>query len=65
MKMRQPDGDVALTDGQGYFVEEAPYREHLQTATEIKQVSTHRLHPVNRFFIILLETNLHQSQGSQ
>jgi hypothetical protein len=65
MKMRQPDGDVALTDGQGYFVEDAPYKQHLETATEIKQVRTHLLHPVDTFFIIVLETNMYQSQGCQ
>ena len=38
MKMRQPELDVALTDGEGYVMEDPPYRTHLSTAVEIKQV---------------------------
>lgn len=38
MKMRRPELDVALTDGEGYVVQDAPYRGHLSVAVEIKQV---------------------------
>jgi hypothetical protein len=38
MKMQRPELDVALTDGEGYVVEDMPYRLHLKTAVEIKQV---------------------------
>jgi hypothetical protein len=38
MMMRRPDGDVTLMDGQGFFVEDGPYKEHLRTAVELKQV---------------------------
>jgi hypothetical protein len=38
MKMRRPELDVALTDGNGYVVEDKPYRLHLSEAVEIKQV---------------------------
>jgi hypothetical protein len=38
MKMRRPDGDITLMDGTGFFVEQAPYQRHLQTAVELKQV---------------------------
>jgi hypothetical protein len=38
MKMRKPKDDVWLADGEGYFVEEGPYRQHLQATNEVKQV---------------------------
>ena len=38
MKMRRPDGDVMLMDGQGFFIEDGPYQEHIRTAVELKQV---------------------------
>ena len=37
MKMRQPDSDVTLMDGEGYFVESAPYKDHLKKFTDVKQ----------------------------
>lgn len=40
MKMRRPELDVVLTDGEGYFVEEAPYQEHLRDFQDIRQVSS-------------------------
>jgi hypothetical protein len=36
--MRNPDDEVIITDGTGFFVKEAPYKEHLQLAEESKQV---------------------------
>jgi hypothetical protein len=38
MKMRRPELDVVLTDGEGYFVEDAPYQKHLKEFQDIKQV---------------------------
>jgi hypothetical protein len=38
MKMRRPELDVALTDGEGYFVEDAPYQNHLKQFKDIRQV---------------------------
>ena len=40
MKMKRPELDVVLTDGEGYFVEDAPYQEHLRDFQDIRQVST-------------------------
>jgi hypothetical protein len=45
MKMRQPELDVVLTDGEGYFVEDAPYQNHLKEFTDIKQVCIEVLIP--------------------
>ena len=39
LKMRRPDLDIALTDGEGYVVGDFLYRQHLAVAVEIKQVS--------------------------
>jgi hypothetical protein len=38
MKMRRPELDVSLTNGQGYVVEDSTYRQHLEEAVEIRQV---------------------------
>ena len=38
MKMRRPEFDVALTDGDAYVVNDKPYCLHLSEAVEIKQV---------------------------
>jgi hypothetical protein len=37
MKMRKPEGDVRLVNGEGYMVEEEAYRSHLSSAIETKQ----------------------------
>ena len=39
LKMRRPDLDIALTDGEGYVVGDFLYHQHLAVAVEIKQVS--------------------------
>ena len=39
IKMRQPDLDVMLTNGQGYMVEEERYKEYLSVAKEPQLVS--------------------------
>jgi hypothetical protein len=62
MKMQRPELDVALTDGQGYVVEDATYRQHLQDAVEIKQVGpivvdfVHTIHSA-------IEINMQKSQS--
>lgn len=38
-KMRNPADDVALTEGDGYFVAVKEYDDHIKTAVEIRQVS--------------------------
>jgi hypothetical protein len=30
--MKNPDDDVMLTDGEGYFCRDGPYQNHLKTA---------------------------------
>ena len=39
IKMRRPDLDIMLTNGQGYMVEEARYKEYLTAAEETHTVS--------------------------
>lgn len=39
IKMRRPEQDIKLTDGQGYMVEEAQYQEYLGVAKEPQVVS--------------------------
>jgi hypothetical protein len=39
IKMRRPENDVALIDGEGYMVTDGPYREHLKVAIETKEVT--------------------------
>jgi hypothetical protein len=38
IKMRRPQDDVALIDGEGYMVTDGPYREHLKASIETKEV---------------------------
>ena len=42
LKMRQPEGDVALSPGGRYMVEPKRYELHLRTGKEFKQVSSHK-----------------------
>ena len=42
LKMKKPEGDVALSPGGRYMVEPKKYQLHLMTGKEIKQVSLHR-----------------------
>ena len=37
--MKNPQDDVRLSDGHGYMVTSAPYKEHLRTAVQFKQVN--------------------------
>jgi hypothetical protein len=39
MKMKNPGGDIALSDGLGYMVREGPYEAHIANAFESKEVS--------------------------
>ena len=41
MKMKQAAEDVFLNDGCGYVVQSAPYKQHLQEATETTQGSVY------------------------
>ena len=36
--MRRPEDDVALADGHAFMVADAPYKEHLKSAAEYKEV---------------------------
>jgi hypothetical protein len=40
IKMKRPDDDVALTDGNRYFVSVEDYETHLAETPENKQAST-------------------------
>ncbi|KAI6041138.1 hypothetical protein EDC04DRAFT_2601888 [Pisolithus marmoratus] len=40
MKMNKPELDVALSDGEGYMVAEAPYQSHLKQSLDSKERST-------------------------
>jgi hypothetical protein len=44
LKMRRPEDDVSLSDGELFVVKRAPYAEHLATAPERQPVSCHRVH---------------------
>jgi hypothetical protein len=39
IRMRRPDLDITLTDGQGYMVEEVPFKEYLNVAQEMHAVN--------------------------
>jgi len=41
MKMKCPEDDVWLLDGQGYFVNRDAYAEHIRTAVVLKEVNGH------------------------
>ena len=38
MKMRNPENDVALSNGTGFMVSPIPYELHLKSAVEARQV---------------------------
>ena len=42
LKMKQPEGDVALSPGGRYMVEPKRYELHLKTGKEIKQVGLYK-----------------------
>jgi hypothetical protein len=39
MRMKNPENDVPLSDGTGFMVSKEPYRLHLKSAVERRQVS--------------------------
>lgn len=39
LKMKNPEDDVWLSDGHGFFVTNRPYKEHLKVAKEVKEAS--------------------------
>jgi hypothetical protein len=39
LKMKKADEDVALSDGEAFFVGDVQYKEHLRQAVELKEVS--------------------------
>jgi hypothetical protein len=63
IKMRRPENDVVLIDGEGYMVTDGPYREHLRVAVETKEV-------INPIYLLEIadvsssEIKLHQSQSN-
>ena len=40
MNMKRTENDIALSDGLGYMVENGPYKMHIATAPENKEVSS-------------------------
>ena len=38
LKMKNPDDDVHLTDGDAFFTTRKPYYDHLKVALEIREV---------------------------
>jgi len=42
LKMKRPEADVALSDGELFGVRRAPYMEHLAVALERQPVSLHK-----------------------
>lgn len=38
MKMRCPDADVSLTDGNDYFVTPKPYKDYIKNANDVQEV---------------------------
>ena len=43
LKMKQPEGDVALSPGGRYMVEPQRYKLHLMTGKEVRQVGLHKV----------------------
>jgi hypothetical protein len=40
LKMKNAHDDVALTDGDGYMVQEGPYQQHLEESPEVEVVGS-------------------------
>jgi hypothetical protein len=38
LKMKNPDDDVPISNGHGFFVTRPPYKAHLGVAKELKEV---------------------------
>lgn len=41
MRMKNPENDVPLSDGTGFMVSKEPYKSHLKSAVERRQVSSY------------------------
>jgi len=65
LKMRRPEGDIALSPGGRYMVEPKRYELHLNTGKEIKQVCLFREINFNSNMIHIVEITVFRSQGSQ
>src|SRR5258708_29282682 len=39
MRMKNPDDDIPLSDGAGFMVSKKPYKSHLKSAVERRQVA--------------------------
>jgi hypothetical protein len=50
LKMRRPEDDVSLSDGELFMVKRTPYAQHLMTAPDQQPVSCHNA-------IVNLDTN--------
>jgi hypothetical protein len=51
LKMKNPEDDVHLTDGDAFFTTRKPYYDHLKVALEIREV---RLGAVYQRFAIMI-----------
>lgn len=49
VKMRHPENNIGLTNGEGYMVEETTYRTHLSVTKEVKQVCDIALIPCSMY----------------
>jgi hypothetical protein len=66
LHMKNPNDDVELTNGTGYFVERQRYQQHIKEAVEIRQVSPLVCCIVmqqNLHWSFLTEVNMFQAQG--
>ena len=64
MKMRRPDLDVPLTDGEGYCVQVAPYEAHLVLTGDVKEVLTIAFLVPNGWPTLpSSEIDMHKSEG--
>jgi hypothetical protein len=61
--MGMEENDVALTDGQGYFVKDSPFKNHLETAVDIKQVGVFDNFGDVWILNLFVESDLRESQG--
>jgi hypothetical protein len=64
MHMRNPSDDVELTNGTGYFVQRAPYEEHIKEAVEVKQVQHSFVVVLGSKLKLALEIIMFQTQSS-
>jgi len=44
LKMKIPEDDIHLTDGDGFFTTRKPYYDHLKVAREIREVCLNPFH---------------------